>query len=379
MDLSRHILLGLVFLGLPVGLASAADPQPPLAKGPAGNEMVKAPQAADATPAVLPPQAVVSGYECFPNCNPATERTGLIGGVGLYLIQPYFDNNMAFGLQATTGRSSGAIPPGSPGVRTDIRVDISHHVEAAPQVWLGYLGESGLGGRARWWYFRQGSNQSVTAPTGAGANGILIFSAAPLGLSLLNAQSMEVTSKLELQAADLEALYDIRAANWDLLVAGGVRLASIDQTYSAFVPQSFMSAVLSRNYFQGVGPTLALEARRALGSSALSLYASGRGSVVFGSAHQVATVPDQNERAQDHRDLGMAIGEAELGLEYSRNLGRSQLFGQIAFVGQEWFGAGSASRSSVNVLPGGGFIGAAYTGDSDLAFLGLSIRLGVNY
>lgn len=372
MSFSRQLLLGTLALGLQVGLARAADPGLDVVKIPPASPLVAGP-----TLVATAPQVPCAPAPCCNCCD--VPSGGLIGGAGLYLIQPYFDNNMAFGLQGTAGRSSGAIPPGSPGVRTDTRVDISHHMDVAPLVWLGYMGENGLGARARWWYFRQGSDQSVTEPTGQGGNGVLVFSAAPLGLSLINAQTMIATSKLEVQVGDLEALDDIRTDNWDLLLAGGVRLASISQTYNAFVPQSFMNAVLSTNYFQGIGPTLALEARRALGTTGLSLYASGRGSLVYGSAHQVATVPDQQETAQDHRDLGMAIGEAELGIEFGRNFGGSWLFGQVALVGQEWFGAGSASRSSVNVLPGGGFVGAAYTGDSDLAFLGLSIRLGLNY
>lgn len=379
MNVSRHILLSLALLGLPVGLTAAADPEPQLPKGPAVSAPVGGFPTADSSPAVLLPQGCLPGNECCPPPDTPADRSGFIGGAGLYLIQPYFDNNMAFALQSTAGRAGGAIPPGSPGIRADTRVEISHHVEVAPLVWLGYLGEDGLGVRARWWYFRQGTDQSMTVPTGQGANGTTLFSAAPLGLSLSSAEAMAVTSKLELQVADFEALYDLQACGWDLLLAGGVRVAKIDQTYNAFAPEPFMNALFSSHDFMGAGPTLAVEARRGLGLTGLSLYASGRGSLVLGSADQVATIPDQRLTAQDHRNPAIAIGEVELGIAYGRNLGWSRLFGQVALVGQEWFGAGGASRSSVNVLPGGGFNGAAYTGDSNLAFLGLSIRLGVNY
>jgi hypothetical protein len=75
----------------------------------------------------------------------------------------------------------------------------------------------------------------------------------------------------------------------------------------------------------------------------------------------------------------MPVADAELGLEYRRTVGGSHFFGQVGLVGQQWFGAGSASRSSIDVIPGGAFSGSSYVGDSDIAFLGLSIRLGVNY
>ena len=83
--------------------------------------------------------------------------------------------------------------------------------------------------------------------------------------------------------------------------------------------------------------------------------------------------------AQDNRDIGMPVAEAEVGLEYARNVGGANFFGQIALVGQDWVGAGSASRSSTDVIPGGQFSTSAYVGDSDIAFLGLVVRLGVNY
>jgi len=253
----------------------------------------------------------------------------------------------------------------------------------APLVWLGYIGEDGFGGRARWWTFQQGTNQSLSEPTGQGMNGVVANSAAPLGLSVGPASAMTVTSKLNLEVADLEALNDVRAGSWDLLFAGGLRIARVAQGYNAFIPQSNANQVLSSNTFEGAGPTVALEARRPLGEWGLSLYASARGSLVFGSAHQFVTQPDQNQAAVDHRDYGLPIGELELGLEYGKDVGKSRLFGQVALVGQQWFGGGSASRSSVNVLPGGG-VGPApappsYSVDSDFDFLGLSIRFGVNY
>jgi hypothetical protein len=136
---------------------------------------------------------------------------------------------------------------------------------------------------------------------------------------------------------------------------------------------------VSGHNFHGVGPTLAVESRRPFGASGLALIASARGSVVLGSAKQDAALPDQNVVAADHRDRGLPIGELELGLEYGRALGGSRLFGQVALVGQDWFGAGGASRSSVNVAPGGAFVGAAYVGDSDISFLGVSFRLGLDY
>jgi hypothetical protein len=342
--------------------------------------MTKAEPVAGAVPTILSPQTSSPVCERCSWCAEGPGRGRLIGGAGLYLLQPYFDNNVAFAFQATLNRSTGAIPPGSPGTRTDVRVGINQHMEAAPEIWLGYVSDCGLGGRLRYWYFREGTSQSVRAPENQGVNNFFLYSAAPLGLSLVDPNSMTVTSKLEFQVTDAEALYDLEACRWNLLFAGGVRLAWIDQAYNAFVEVPGRSTVLSSHTFQGVGPTLALEARHALGATGVSLYGNTRGSLIFGSAHQIATQVGQNVEAQERWEVGTAVGEIELGVEYGRGFGRSRFFGQLAFVGQEWFGVGGASRSSVAALPGAMINNQApYVGDSDVALLGLVIRLGLSY
>ncbi len=311
------------------------------------------------------------------NC-PAPQG-GIIAGAGLYIMQARFDNNLAFGVQGTSNRSNGAIPPGSPGTRVAERIDIDHNTVAAPQIWLGYLSEDGWGARIRYWYFREGTNQSINGSSGP-VSSTAIYSAAPLGLSLINGtSSMVATSKLQLQVFDIEGLFKVSAANWNILFSGGVRVARIDQAYNAYVPQNGNNALISSNVFSGAGPTLAVELRHPIFKSAFNVYGSARYSLVFGDGQQQASIPDQNVFAQDQRHIGIGIAEMELGLEYRQTVGRSQLFGQVAAVGQNWNGTGSASRSSVNVLPGGAFAGAAYSGESDINFFGLVVRMGVNY
>lgn len=350
-------------------------PQPPSSSSPSPTFFGQAPFVplpGDFT-AGSPGQSV-SGF-----CDRCPSYHGFMVGGGTYVMQARFDNNMAFGVQGTANRSAPPIPPGSPGVRLAQRIDIDHQMVAAPEMWLGYMSECGLGGRVRYWYFREGTDQIINGSSG-GINSTMLFSAAPLGLGLVNGlQIMEATSKLQLQVWDAEAQYRLRAAGWNMLFSGGARFAQVDQSYNAFVPQKGNNALLSNNSFNGVGPTFAVELRHPLGASHVNLYGSVRGSLVFGTGHQTAGIPDQNVFAQDQRDIGIGIGEMELGLEYDHHIGRSRVFGQVAVVGQNWNGAGSASRSSVNVLPGGSFVGAAYTGDSDINFLGLALRLGVSF
>src|SRR5262245_60370723 len=130
------LLLGLLALALRAGTA-AAEPAPP---------------SVTPAPAVEAPLVTVEDGE-----GPEGGRGEWVPGAGLYLGHPYFQNNPAYNvLQENNGVSPRLI-------RAD-RVDIRHRVGAAPLVWLGYMGEDGVGGRARFWHFRQGTAQTVSAP-----------------------------------------------------------------------------------------------------------------------------------------------------------------------------------------------------------------------
>src|SRR5262249_54353864 len=146
---------------------------------------------------------------------------------------------------------------------------------------------------------------------------------------------------------------------WDLLCAAGLRFAEINQEYNAYVVGDsgstqgpIFASVVSGHSFHGTGPVVALEARRPLLKSDLALYGSVRGAILFGSAtqnaldHFIGFGTTQFTPAQDHRDRTLPVGEVELGLEYGRNMGSTRAIAQVALVGQEWWGAGNASRST---------------------------------
>ncbi len=283
---------------------------------------------------------------------------------------------MAFGVGQTTPTTTGT-------ARSDVQAEIQHHMDVAPEVWLGYLTDDGFGGRARYWYFRQGTSQNEIATLNMGGPATFdAVSNAPLGLVVFAAagQEMNVTSKLEVQVLDLEFLRDYHPGCWDVLLSGGLRLARLDQSYNAFVftGSSLIDYVTSNHSFQGAGPVLAAEIRRSLGCCGLGLYGSVRGSILFGTETQAAFLFSQTSSASDHEDRAILTGELELGLEYSKRVCSTRLFGQVALVGQDWNGAGNASRASISVMPGGAF-GLGAVVDSNIDFLGVVFRLGVNY
>jgi hypothetical protein len=207
------------------------------------------------------------------------------------------------------------------------------------------------------------------------------------------ATTLNITTKLQVQVLDLEAFQHYRRGVWDFLLSGGVRVAQVDQAYNAYDKDSASAlqfrALTSTYDFQGAGPVIALEIRRALGSCGLTAYSSVRGSVVIGSAQQDVSFGGATLRNNDpnpqlafqHRERGLPIGELEFGVEYCRKVGALGLFGQIALVGQEWFGAGNASRSTL-ATPTPNTPAPAEGGapaDSDIGFFGLAVRIGVDF
>jgi len=327
---------------------------------------------------------------CWDNGCGCCAHGGLIGGVGLYVIQPYFSSNRAF---VTESFGFGPVMAQEAGIDT--------HMQASPEVWLGYISDSGLGGRVRWWYFREGTSQFF-----APSDDIIANTAEPLGLGIpvpfgpfgpggpVIPQTLNVTSKLELQVWDLEALQAAQLGRFDLLFSGGLRLAHIDQQYNAYVgflvpagiggpgmpPFSFpvTEAILSGHSFTGAGPLASLEARRPLGNSGFALYGLARGSVLFGSGTQTVTkagfaptlgLTDVEDVGTEHHDPVIPVGEFEVGAEYGRTVGRARLFGQLGFVGQIWWGAGNASNTD----------SATVSNVQNLGFFGLAVRAGINY
>lgn len=417
--------LGILAVSVVAGFAAA--------QGPGAADAVTRPTPVAASSPV-PPQ-VVTLAEPNGAASPS-ERGGVIGGVGLYIMQPYFQHNPAYTVitqdqftpvDPKTGKPTQA-QFDEPNTQTlsdyAYRVNVHSHMEVAPLVWLGYVNQDGFGGRGRWWTFREGTSQTMTLPPFEGkiyigmttarpdapshpvilvtGNQATIASAAPLGLQAFGdtvgiqhgaeATALTVTTELYLSVGDLEAIQTFQTGGFDFLVSGGIRLAQIDQTYNAYDFQSAIPTAprtLASTYnFRGIGPTLSLELRRALGSSGLGVYSIARGSAVFGSANQNAAFFGQELRnddpnpqsASEHRNRAIPVADLEAGLEFGRQVSNSWLFGQIGLVAQEWFGAGSASRATnATVLTTGRPVIGGAPLDSNIAFLGLAVRLGLNY
>jgi hypothetical protein len=416
MNASRQYSLGLLAVSLLTTVAAGQQPD--------DRRSLMTPPAA-ATPGTTAPVFALPDVNTPNGGTAPSDHGGVIGGVGIYVIQPYFQNNPAYTVFSQEQVTPLPFKPNVPNTQTlsEIadRVSVRSNMAVAPLVWLGYVSDDGFGGRVRWWSFREGTDQTIDLPPFNGeffianttkapihpviavtGNQITVASAAPLGLQAFGdtvgiqhgaeAVSFAVTTELSLQVGDIEATQSFQAGVCNFLVAGGIRVASIDQTYNAYDGQSGTPgaprSLLSTYDFVGAGPTLALEVRRPLGSCGLTPYGIARGSIVFGSAQQNAVFFGQELRNDDpnpqfasqHRTRGLPVADLEAGLEYGRALGSSWLFGQVGLVGQEWFEAGSASRATnatvlTTLRPALG--GAAI--DSNLSFFGLAVRIGLQF
>lgn len=363
-------LLGSLLLWCPWGLAGQPSALPTM------PESISVPGPASEKPKAIPADdgtCCGDGIDCCCNGH-------LIGGASLYLVQPYYETNQAF---TTFVQGLG------PGQRVDARTNLA----VAPSIWLGWMNECGLGGRVRWWYLREGTDLTATFEDLPGGPNISLITAGPMGvgviLSKLTPDTVaSITTKLQMNVVDLEAIQGTGFCQWDLLFSGGLRMAHINQGYNAFVQPSShgpVGYVLSGHDFDGVGPLVGLEARRPLGCN-LALFGNLRSSLLYGSAKQSVagqTFTDEGGLAglrleSDHRNRVMFVQELELGTEYRTQVGGTEVFGQVALVGQNWFGAGNTSRTAPGQVPTG-FQNSNTSVDTDLGFLGVMFRVGVNY
>ena len=211
---------------------------------------------------------------------------------------------------------------------------------------------------------------------------------------------------LDVEAIDLEVTQAIHYCRWDLTFAAGVRYGAVhvsgaeDLLLEAGVfPVGILSesSLQTSQRFDGVGPTVALEGRRRLGNSNLSIYGNARGSLLFGNYKRRARFenaglvgfifdPDEFEYevdlASDRGDDLLTVLEMQLGMEYAREMGYGALFFvRGGFEAQVWQGAGGYGNllsglegiESLTGLAGGGLASI----DGDIGFIGATVAVGV--
>jgi len=278
------------------------------------------------------------GCGCVDWCAICPYNPWTIGG-GVYWFEPHWKTNPAFAAAVTVGA-----------LTTTVQTDFDYDYDAAPLVWAAYRNPHGIGiqGRA-WWYDDSASVSAVNDGT------ITIQSAAPLGLENTSTTIGDVNtfeSSLQIDVADLLLTYMASSDYGSLELATGTRYARIEQAYRTVeVPAvgGLIDSVDARHDFEGVGPTISLEARLHA-SCRWTAFAIFRYSVLFGRSEQAALEVADNvlvaARFQENDDL-LPIAEVELGLEYAVRIACTELYFQAAFVSQVWQGAGNSSNNEL--------------------------------
>jgi hypothetical protein len=298
--------------------------------------------------------------------------------------------------------------------------DFSYDWNVSPRLWFGVENCDGLGARVRWFHYDEGANPAISPPTlgtnNTSVNGltttvttgfIQTFPASPLGIRIqtpaaapngpaVGKDFFVATTSLFIDEWDFEVTQKAHICNLDVTFGGGIRYAYLQQTFNVFHPGVTISTgtevvtsttasdlVLSRQTFDGVGPMVSLEALRRLGCSNFSLYGSARGAILFGHGHEEAASLSRTTNTQTIGTTGQVLSinttnntttsdnarwdllpilEVEVGAQWSREMGGANVFLRSGFVGQAYFGGGSAN-STLN----------------DFGLVGVSIGAGVQF
>jgi hypothetical protein len=302
------------------------------------------------------------GPYCDPTCgesigldfvNGHCRTSGIIAGVESVFIKPFYQGGGAPNVDAVAALALAAPPP--PG-STAVRLDYT----AAPRFWFGYMGESGLGARFRFFDYYQTTSQDVSNVFGT-----------PVGTDI-------VSGRLALRTYDLEAIQQVNFRHWNLQGFGGVRYAQALQGRDYAGSVGILNSAMS---FNGVGLTGGFQTERAVGLSGFwSMFVNGRGSVLFGNQQNTTTDATTVGAYQTGQavlnDSVASIWEISAGPQWKRPLRNGgKLFLRTGLEAQYWQGIGNFAP--VTALTGlGVFNHDNFSGN--LGMVGLSAAAGIS-
>jgi hypothetical protein len=311
-----------------------------------------------------PPKGIADAwsYESHSYLSPAQRpaATWHAGG-DLLFLRPQFSSNPAFSVAQVDGGTYANI------VDRELEFDCG----ASPRVWLGCDSPAGVGVRAAFWYFDQAAGREDATISDGGFSSLALPPVGPTQLATgERGTTANVGAGLRMYALDLEITKTASPGDWDLLVSGGLRYASIDQTYRARIRDAndvLRGSIDYAHGLQGIGPTLSIQAHRCLAWGA-GLFGLARGSVLFGTGDvslaaydNLASVSAFTMDYSAERDDVLPVGEVQIGADWKGRRGAwGQFFIRGAFEGQVWWGAGNASSEDAEVGLLGVSIGAGW-------------------
>ena len=277
---------------------------------------------------------------CDVSCEPCEpcRSSGLYAGYALVFAKPHLKESF----RATTlSLLSGTM---------DL-VPFSHGYDSSSRTWLGYVGPSGLGFRARYWQYDNDGNPLLLQSdhtTLHGAHAVTVIFPAQI-LTIDPGEILSISNGLEVHTVDLEGTQRVQVGCMSVVVGGGLRYASLEQRFTAAITDGGLpeQQLATSRRFEGWGPTASVEMERPLGGCGLALVGGMHGSLLFGSkqmrrvANSIpATVPPIIVLGNADEVVGCA--ELEIGLQWSRQLENgADLFLRGTYEAQLWTDAGA--------------------------------------
>jgi hypothetical protein len=349
----------------------------------------------------------------------------LVGGASVYLLQPYFGDNLAFTRTrlstTTTTTGTGATNSTATG-NSRTTTDFTYDYTVSPAVWFGVVNDCGFGLQGRFFRFDQfanllGADLSSAAASGTGSfmpppntTAVISFAAPASITSLLpgvaaagtapspvsaadtsgtGGDHLDFRSRLLIEQFDVDATYDAQLGHLGLQLACGGRYVHMAQDFAEAligtgVPLGGKASATETeslqfgHNFSGAGPALGLQARWQFGDSALAVVGSARGALLIGRSRETAQFFDQvhdpngilappggstlSSNFSRDKDTVLPVAEVEVGLEYAPPCCSCRPFLRVAAINQTYFDAGSASSF-----------------DGNLGLFGVDFTLGVDY
>lgn len=314
-------------------------------------------------------------FDCN-GCDPCSRRSLYLGIEAVFLAPQYDGNGAAtFGLQDMAG--GGGVQIGGNGNSAD-------RLTSAPRITLGWIGERGWGVQGRYWKMNN-SVSSVDFPSFGAGNQIQ-----PLG----------GIDAFEAYTIDLELTKQFSRGGWNMFGTLGARYADYDHSHTNSVAGSvsngisndaFLLGSFQNESFNGTGLTSSIAALRPFKRNPnLALFASARGSTLFGNAGTTAvaassfggTFGNANSvnGATDDSDETMFIGEFQTGLQWSRCTTAlpGRFFARGAFEYQYWDTSNGNATAFATSGTAGSSSGSTYVtgGKQGFDLVGFSVMTG---
>ena len=280
-------------------------------------------------------QSCEDSYSCqrLPEVCDDCRQGGFYCGFDCVLAKPHFKE--AFQSAVVTGADTMSLVP------------FSYNYDVAPRAWFGYTGASGMGLRTRYWQYDQTADP-YQSPPGTPAIAQVVSIIFPATIVAIPPAVLNVHDELEVHTVDLEGTQEFSIGNIFMIGSGGLRYAMMRQSTDATVTNegAVQQSLSWQRRFEGIGPTIAIEVERPIGTCGLAVVGNFRGSLLFGDKDLDRVEVNGSGGGLpivtlDKASEVMGIGEIELGLQWTRQLAIGDFFIRGTYEGQLWSDSGT--------------------------------------